>query len=261
MDHTFPGLQIQPLEVTRGSDVEVAAESAPAVIADRYAQRKLVVAPNAPDAGEAYCRLATQLHQASQTRALTTVLIASAMPGEGKSLTAANLALALSGSYRKRVVLVDADLRHPSLHTLFDTDNSIGLSHCLMAGATSAIEPVRLSDRLSLLPGGRPSPDPLAALTSERMKDLLSAQTRQFDWVIVDAPPFTVFPDGHLLVRLVDGVVLVVRAGRTPRAAVESTVKMVGRQAILGIVLNRSAATTRAQYDRYERQVRRGQRS
>lgn len=254
-------LRIQRLEVMRGSDVEVAAQSAPAVIGDQYAQRKLVVPPAAPDAVEAYCRLATQLHQAGQSRPLTTVLIASAEPGEGKSLTAANLALALSGSYRKRVVLVDADLRHPSLHKLFDTDNGIGLTDCLMAGGNAAIEPVRLSDTLSLLSGGRPALDPIAALTSNRMKDLLSAQTQQFDWVIVDAPPLGVFPDGHLLASLVDGVVLVVRAGRTPLASVESTVKMVGRKAILGIVLNRSAPTTRARYDRYEQQVRRGQRS
>lgn len=255
------GLGILPLEVTRGSDVEIVAQSAPAVIGDRYAERRLVLTPDAAEAGEAYCHLAAQLHQASRSRPLKTVLVASAVPGEGKSLTAANLALALSGSYRRRVVLVDADLRHPSLHQLFDIDNSIGLTQSLMAEANSAIEPVRLSDTLSLLPGGRPVPDPLAALTSERMKELLSAHTQQSDWVIVDAPPLGVFPDGHLLASLVDGVVLVVRAGRTPLAAVESTVKAIGRHAILGIVLNRSAPTTRAQYERYERQVRRGQRS
>ena len=85
------------------------------------------------------------------------------------------------------------------------------------------------------------------------MKDLLSTHARENDWVIVDAPPLAALPDGHLLAALVQGVVLVVRAGCTPLAAVESAVKIVGRQAILGVVLNRSSAAPGAYYYRYPR--------
>ncbi len=257
MDQTSAAI-VRPLEVTPDFDLDDDAPRAPAVVGDRYTQRKLIVAPDAPDATEAYCCLAAQLHKARLSRPLTTVLIASATPGEGKSLTAANLALALSGSYRKRVVLVDADLRRPSLHKLFDTDNTVGLYDYLMGGSNASIQPVSLTPTLFLLPGGNPAVDPLAALSSDRMKELLSAQTRQFDWVIVDAPPLAGFPDGHLLAGLVQGVVLVVQAGRTPLAAVEAAVKIVGRQAILGVVLNRSATTTGAYYDRYVRRDLRG---
>lgn len=246
MDQTS-ALVAQPLEGT--PDFEVDATRVAAVIGHRYTQRKLIVAPDAPDATGAYCCLAAELHKVRQSRPLSTVLIASAAPGEGKSLTAANLGLALSGSYRQRVLLVDADLRRPALHKLFDTDNVVGLNEYLM-GTSALIRPVPLSARLSLLPGGNPALDPLAALTSDRMKDLLSMPARQNEWVIVDAPPLAAFPDGHHLAALVQGVVLVVRAGWTPLAAVESAIKIVGRQAILGVVLNRSSGATDAYYYR-----------
>ncbi len=87
------------------------------------------------------------------------------------------------------------------------------------------------------------------------MKDLLSEQAQHFDWVIVDAPPLAVFPDAHLLASLADGVVLVVGAGQTPLAAVESAVKMLGRERIVGIVLNRSAPPRRTYYERQARKV------
>jgi capsular exopolysaccharide synthesis family protein len=182
-------------------------------------------------------------------------MITSAEPGEGKSLTAANLALALSTSYRKRVLLVDADLRQPSLQALFGADDAPGLSDCLLAGEHTRVEPLRLSGMLSLLPAGYPEPNPLATLTSSRMKDLLSEQAQHFDWVIVDAPPLAVFPDANLLASLANGVVLVVGAGQTPLAAVESAVKMLGRERIVGIVLNRSAQPRRTYYERQARKV------
>ena len=254
MDRTS-ALVAQSLEGT--PDLEVDVPRVAADIGDRYTQRKLIVAPDALDATGAYCCLAAQIHKVRQSRPLSTVLIASAAPGEGKSLTAANLGLALSGSYQDRVMLVDADLRRPSLHKLFDTDNVVGLNEYL-TGTSASIQPVPLSPRLSLLPGGNPAGDPLAALTSDRMKDLLSTHARQHDWVIVDAPPLAALPDGHLLAALVQSVVLVVRAGCTPLAAVESAIKIVGRQAILGVVLNRSSAPTGEYYYRYARRSYRG---
>jgi tyrosine-protein kinase Etk/Wzc len=85
------------------------------------------------------------------------------------------------------------------------------------------------------------------------MNDLLSEQGRQVDWVIVDGPPLAAFPDSHVLASLTDGVVIVVEAGHTPLAAVESVVKMVGRERIVGIVLNRSSAPPRVYYERQDR--------
>jgi Mrp family chromosome partitioning ATPase len=110
-----------------------------------------------------------------------------------------------------------------------------------------------VSDTLSLLPAGVPQPNPLAALTSTRMKDLLSEVGREVDWVIIDGPPLTGVPDGHVLASLADGVVVVVEAGHTPLAALEGAVKMLGRERIIGIVLNRSTAPSRPYYERQAR--------
>ena len=194
----------------------------------------------------AYCRLAAQLHQMQQGRKLTTVMIASALPGEGKSLTAANLARALSEAYGKRVMLIDADLRRPSIHSLFGIRNAPGLNDCLAGNVT--VRPVRLSNTLCVVPAGSPEPNPLERLSSSNLRELLSELADRSDWVVIDVPPLAACPDAGILAGLVDGVVVVVRAGQTPLAAVESTVTALGREKVVGVVLNRS--TSRAlQYD------------
>lgn len=186
----------------------------------------------------AYFRLAAQLHQLQQTRKLTTVMIASALPGEGKSLTAAILARALSEAYGKRVVLIDADLRRPSIHSLFGLPCSPGLNDCLTGHMP--VRPVRLSNTLCVVPAGSPESNPLERMSSSAMRDLLSEQAQRSDWVVIDVPPLAACPDAGLLATLVDGVVVVVRAGKTPLAAVESTIAAIGRERIVGVVLNRS---------------------
>jgi capsular exopolysaccharide synthesis family protein len=194
------------------------------------------------EASAAYCRLAAQLHQVQQTRALTTILVASAVSGEGKSLTAANLALSLSEAYGKRVALIDADMRRPSLHALFGTASSPGLNDCL-AGTMPACQ-VRISSTLSLLPAGSPEANPLERLSSSRLRALLAEQAKRCDWVIIDAPPLAACPDAGLIANLIDGVVLVVRAGHTALPAVESAIQAIGRERIIGVILNRSTSPT-----------------
>jgi len=188
----------------------------------------------------AYFRLAAQLHQLQQTRKLTTVMIASALPGEGKSLTAAILARALSEAYGKRVVLIDADLRRPSIHSLFGLPCSPGLNDCLTGHMP--VRPVRLSNTLCVVPAGSPESNPLERMSSSAMRDMLSEQAQRSDWVVIDVPPLAACPDAGLLATLVDGVVVVVRAGKTPLAAVESTIAAIGRERIVGVVLNRSSS-------------------
>lgn len=188
----------------------------------------------------AYCRLAAQLHQLQQSRKLTTVMIASALPGEGKSLTAAILARALSEAYGKRVVLIDADLRRPSIHSLFGVPSSPGLNDCLATNVP--VRPIRLSNTLCVVPAGGPEPNPLERLSSNGLRELLSEQSRLSDWVVIDVPPLAACPDAGILASLVDGVVVVIRAGKTPLAAVESTVTALGRERIVGVVLNRSTS-------------------
>jgi capsular exopolysaccharide synthesis family protein len=187
---------------------------------------------------EQYRRLAAVLHQAQVDRGIKTVMIASAFSGEGKSLTSANLALTLSESFRRRVLLVDADLRRPNLHDVFQIPNLEGLSDGLKSKSVRKMPLVEITPTLALLPGGRPDPDPVGGLTSERMKHVLQQASERFDWVILDTPPVVLLPDGNLLAAMIDTVLLVVAAGRTPCGAVERAVAAIGRDRIIGTVLN-----------------------
>jgi protein-tyrosine kinase len=200
---------------------------------------------------EQYRRLAAILHDAQGTSNLGVIMVASAHAGEGKTLTAANLALTFSESYQRRVLLIDADLRRPALDGLFRLNTVTGLSDGL--GNPEAKLVVRqVSSRLAVLPAGRPSADPMAGLTSGRMRQLLAEARSAFDWVIVDTPPLGLLPDAHLLASMVDGAVLVIRAGATPHAAIKRAVDAVGRTRILGVVLNGAdASPTEGYYNQY----------
>ncbi len=187
---------------------------------------------------EQYRKLAATLHHAQEERGIQVVMTASSLPSEGKSLTAANLALTFSESYQRRVLLVDADLRRPTVQRLFGVATINGLDEGLKAEHDRPMALTRLSERLWVLPAGRPDPDPLSGLTSDRMKRLVAEARSKFDWVIIDTPPVSLLPDANLLAANVDGVLLVVRAGKAPFQLVKRTVDTIGHDRILGIVMN-----------------------
>jgi protein-tyrosine kinase len=195
--------------------------------------------------------LAAVLHDAHNTTGLRVIMVASAVAGEGKTLTASNLALTFSESYQKRVLLIDADLRRPSLHTVFRLDTALGLGDGLLSTGETKMLVRQVSPRLAVLPAGRPSSDPMAGLTSERMRRLLEEARQSFDWVILDTPPVMLLPDSHLLASMVEGAVLVVRAGSTPHDLVKRSADAIGRSRILGVVLNR-AEISGSQDDHYQ---------
>jgi protein-tyrosine kinase len=165
------------------------------------------------------------------------VMITSAVSGEGKTLTALNLALTLSTSYKRRVVLIDANLRSPGVHALLDSPNVIGLNEALKE---THVKPalLELSPRLSVVAAGHPDPDPMGHLTSPRMALILDEMAAAFDWVIVDTPPVVMLPDTNLLVGMVDAAIVVIEAGRTSCDLIERAIQVIGRQRILGFVLN-----------------------
>jgi capsular exopolysaccharide synthesis family protein len=219
---------------------------------DARLTEKIVVDHNmSPMSREQYRRLAAVLHDAHNTSGLRVVMVASAVAGEGKTLTASNLALTFSESYQKRVLLVDADLRRPSLHTVFRLDTAMGLGDGLLSAGETKMLVRQVSPRLAVLPAGRPSSDPMAGLTSERMRRLLAEARESFDWVILDTPPVMLLPDAHLLASMVDGAVLVVRAGSTPHELVKRASEAIGRSRILGVVLNRAEGAGRHE-DHYQ---------
>jgi capsular exopolysaccharide synthesis family protein len=193
-----------------------------------------------PASREQYRKLATVLHHAQETSGLKVVMIASAVAGEGKTLTASNLALTLSESYRRRVLLVDADLRKPMLDKLFQIDAPTGLGEGLVSTQDRRLPLHEVSDWLTVLPSGQPSTDPMAALSSPRMRRVLDEARRSFDWVIIDTPPVGLLTDASLLAAMVDGAVMVVKAESTPFELVQRAAQSIGDDRLLGVVLNRS---------------------
>ena len=193
----------------------------------------------APVAVEQYRRMAATLHHAQRDRGIRVLMVASAVPGEGKTLTVTNLALTLSESYRRRVLVVDADLRRPMVHQVFGIPNTLGLNDVLKASEDRRPAVVQVSPRLHVLTAGRPDPDPMSGLTSERMLRVVREAADRFDWVILDTPPLALLPDANLLGAMVDVAVLVVGAGRTPLKMIERAVETLGRDRIVGVVLNR----------------------
>lgn len=187
---------------------------------------------------EQYRKLAATLHQAQVERGVKVVMTTSALPSEGKSLSAVNTALTLSESYQRRVLLIDADLRRPTIQRLFGLPANSGLIEGLRAEQEYPMTPVQMTERLWVLPAGRPDPDPISALTSQRMKRVLAHAAGLFEWVIVDTPPLGLLPDASLLADFVDGVLLVVRCGKAPFNLVKRTVDGVNRERIIGVIMN-----------------------
>jgi len=215
---------------------------------------KLVANPQVqPVAVEQYRRLAAILHHVQEEREVRKVLVSSAFAEEGKTLTASNLALTLSESYGRRVLLIDADLRRPGVGLAMQLPNGTGLSEALASEDDVKLPVLQLSPCLSVLPAGRPTRDPMQGLTSARMQRILDEAADAFDWVIVDSPPVGVLPDAKLLARMVDAALLVVAANRTPCAAIQRAADAIGREKILGVVLNRVDPKVASPSDYYYR--------
>lgn len=186
---------------------------------------------------EQYRRLAAVLHDAQVEKGLKTVMVTSAVPREGKTLTVVNLALTLSESYARRVLLIDADLRKPSIHQVLGTPNDRGLSDLLRSDRGEP-NTIAVSSRLSVLPAGSVRDNPLAGLASARMRAFLEEIATRFDWVLLDAPPVGLLPDAQLLGRIAQAAVFVIRAGVTPFPVVDRAITELGRDCIIGTVLN-----------------------
>ena len=212
---------------------------------------RLAVAPGVnPMLVEQFRRLAASLYHAQTAGSLKTLMVTSAWEGDGKTLTALNLALVLSESYRRRVLLVDADLRRPSISNLSAISSTCGLSDGLKAKTDQKLSVLKLTDTLTLLPAGRPDPDPMSSLTSDRMRRVIEEAASRFDWVILDAPPVGPIADANLLAAMTDAVLLVIRANHTQHASIQRAIDSLGREKIFGVVLNAVEEATASEYQR-----------
>ena len=219
-------------------DTQAREQPSERLLNDADFQARLVTGGTNSVSLEQYRRLAAVLHEEQVQGNLKTVMITSAVPHEGKTLTIMNLALTLSGSYGRRVLVIDGDLRAPALHRLLEIRNTRGLGDVLRENSHD-LPIVEVSSRLSVLTAGRPGPAPLAELTSDRMANVIKECAASFDWVLVDTPPVGLLPDAQVLARVVGAVVFVIAAGSTPMNAVERAIAEIGPDSIIGTVLNR----------------------
>ena len=192
---------------------------------------------------EAYRHLRTSILLARAGRAVRSILVTSSQSGDGKTTTAVNLAASLART-GARVLLIDADMRRPRLHTLFGLDNEDGLS-TVLAGEQKAFEIISIVGRheatgLHVLPAGPTPPNAAELLASDETPKLLNFFQSVFTHVVIDSPPVATFTDGVLLASMVDGVVLVVHGGKSSRDLTRRSRQVLqdagGR--ILGVVLN-----------------------
>jgi succinoglycan biosynthesis transport protein ExoP len=205
--------------------------------------------PQSPTA-EAYRTLRTNVNYASVDKPLRTLMITSAEAGEGKTTTVSNLAVVLAQS-GKQVIVVDCDLRHPRTHITFRLNNRKGISDLFSQPSLvldGSCKPGGV-DNLSVMTTGSLPPNPAELLGSKKMQAILTAMTQNADIVLVDTPPALAVTDAAVLAPVLDGVLLVVRPGKTRTSALRQTLEQL-RQVkanMIGVVLN-DVTTQRSSY-------------
>jgi capsular exopolysaccharide synthesis family protein len=184
--------------------------------------------------------LGLKLRHLREQRKLKRIVVTGTAPEEGKSLVAANLALSQSRSRVLKTLLVDGDLRRPTVVSRFGFDPSLpGLSECLR-GERQISEAVRKLDGTGLwiLPAGRALENPLELMQSGRLPEVLDGLGKFFDWIIIDTPPVVPVADTAFWMKLADGVLLVIREGVSEKKVVARALDSFDRANLLGIVVN-----------------------
>lgn len=188
---------------------------------------------------EEFRTLRSRLYQAREKQPLSKLLITSALPREGKSFTAGNLAQVIVRQHGRRVLLIDADLRNPQLHKLLGTDPGPGLFEYLRGEADEfSIMQGGGMENLFFIPAGTPSTNPAELLANGRFRTLLNRVEGIFDWIIIDSAPAVPVSDASILANDCDGVLLVVRSNSTPTDAARRARREFAERNVVGVVLN-----------------------
>lgn len=202
---------------------------------------------------EAYRTLRTNIQFANVDNVMKKILFTSAGPAEGKSSTVANLAVSIAQS-GKSVLIIDADLRNPSQHKIFEVPNHNGLSTSLVEDVSSLTHVVRTgTEGLDLLTAGPIPPNPAELLGSKRMKQLLHDVANAYDMIFIDSPPTIAVTDSSILAQSVDGVILILASREVKRdyaLRAKEQLDKVGAK-IIGTVLNKVELKTKEHYYYY----------
>jgi len=190
---------------------------------------------------EEYRSLRTHVLHKSQRQKLQAIVVASVNPSEGKSVTALNLSWLLAQTDGIKCLIIDSDLRMPSLADYLGIETDKGLPHILAGDATLAESIVRLEPAgLHILPGGDARSDVAELISGPKFKEILREAREMFDFVIIDAPPLGIFTDATVLINHADGAMLVVRANRTRYSVIDRLLEPIPKGRLLGVVLNQS---------------------
>src|ERR1700680_515518 len=209
---------------------------------------------------EEYRTLRSRLYHMREKMTLKKLLVTSALPKEGKSFTASNLAQVLVRQHGRRVLLIDADLRGPRLHLMLGTTASPGLSDYLQGGNDKfSIMQRGAMENLFFIPSGQQISDPAELVANGRLKFLLQRVEALFDWIIIDSPPAVPVSDASVLAKACDGVLMVVRSNVTPVDMARRARQEFPDQALVGVVLNgtdrESIPYSRYYYEEYGKKV------
>jgi capsular exopolysaccharide synthesis family protein len=190
---------------------------------------------------EEYRSLRTHVLHKSQEQHLQSIVIASVGPGEGKSVTALNLAWLLAQTEGVNALVIDSDLRMPSLAKYLGIESEIGLSDVLDGNASLDNAIIQLKPAgLHVMPGGHARGDVAELLSGTVFKEILRETREMFDYVIIDAPPLAIFTDADVLINHADGALLVVKANQTKYKDIDRILNSLPRKRLLGTILNQS---------------------
>jgi protein-tyrosine kinase len=201
----------------------------------------LLVNPTKPREApaEEFRTLRTRLNHLQTLQPLHTLVVTSPSPAEGKSFTAANLALTQAQIAEKRILLVDFDFRRPTVDKTFQVPISPGMTNYLQGTASLSDILMRVGDsNLYIITAGDPVPNPLELLNLKECLALIAGLRNHFDWVLLDSPPLLFAADGNLLATMCDGTILVVRIGATTYDSVARAMQSLCENNVLGIVVN-----------------------
>jgi len=214
-------------------------------------QDSKLVCLTAPESfgAEKFRFLGVRLRQVQHSRPLKRLLITSTIPEEGKSTVSANLATILARRQQPKVLLLEGDLRRPSLSKQFGLGSIPGLSEWLKGEPRPMKHIYRLEGpNLWFLPAGRPPENPLELMQSGRLSELLNQLSGWFDWIIIDSPPILPLADTSVWARLADGILLVTREGTTKKGMLQRGLQAIEQSKLLGAVVNSSANTDHSNY-------------
>jgi protein-tyrosine kinase len=201
---------------------------------------------------EEFRALRARLNLVRERQRLQKLLITSALPDEGKTFIAANLAQAVFWQHERNILLMDGDLRSSRLHLALGAPPAPGLSDYLNGSADEfAIMKRGSQPNFFFIPGGRPVSNPSELLENGKLKVLLQRMALAFDWIIIDAPPVVPIPDAKVIAELCDGVLVVLRAGKTPFDLAQRAYSEFRGKPFLGVVLNRVDARMTYGYNYY----------